>query len=403
MSYPISQLKDELTGVQHGTTLSQITGLYEIFNRAAREVLADFDPIETVRIQQLTSPLYDKVFDYASPADLKGDRIIDVRPQVRRTVADRFAQYYNQEFDLQKLSVASNPLWTIQYNNGTKSLRVAKNLTPAILLNAVSSITDNGTWVVGGSASNLTADTLNYATGSGSLKFDLAAGGVGSTGYIENTTMEAVDLTRDLNEGSEFAWFYVQTASHVTNVILRWGQDASNYWTNTVTTTAFGTALANGWNLLKFDWLTATKVGSPDVTKTAYAQATVTYDGTALPACRFDAITSQLGTIYEIEYYSKFLFRDAATGVFQETVASDNDIINLDTDSYNVYFNLVAYFAAQQVQGTDGQFDVAFYKNEYEKARDRYKAKIRSQVTKPTSVYYAMPKKKVTYIRYSSG
>ena len=405
MSYDITALKTDITGVQHGTTLNQIINLNNIINRAARELVAEFDPFETIRIQQLATPLFDKVYDYACPVDLKDDRIVDIRPQVKRTVADRFSQFYNLEFDMNKSNTqtGTDSLMTIQYNNSLKTLRLAKNLIPATLVNGLDSISDNGTWSLAGTATNLSIDTLNFIAGSGSLKFDASAGGVGSVAMIENSTMLPIDLTRDLNEGSEFVSVYFTNAAHITNVILRWGSDASNYWTNTVTTTQENAAFQVGWNLLKFDWLTATKVGSPDVTKTQYARVSITYDGTALTGVRVNNLVSQLGSIYEIEYYSKYLFRDSATGAFKELVTADTDIINLDTTSYEVFFDLVCLFCAQQVQATDGKFDISFFQDKYNKDSERYKAKLKSQIIKPQNTYYKMPRKKVTFIRYSSS
>jgi hypothetical protein len=144
-------------------------------------------------------------------------------------------------------------------------------------------------------------------------------------------------------------------------------------------------------------------VGSPDVTKTQYNRVTITYDGTALSDVRVNNITSQLGSIYEIEYYSKYLFRDSSTGAFKESTTADTDIINLDTTSYEVYFDLVCLMCAQQVQATDGAFDVKFFQDRYTIDSERYKAKLKSQIIKPQNTYYKMPRRKVTFIRYSSS
>ncbi len=401
MSYSIGTLKTELTGVMHGTTLSQVTGLNEVINRSARQLLADFDPLETVRIQQLSSPIFDKVYDYICPDDLKDDRIVDIRPLIKRSTADRFSQFYNQEFDMNKDKVVKGGLETIQYNNGLKTLRLAKALTAAILVDGGDDLTDNGTWVVGGNATNLRLDTLNYVYGSGSVEFDVSAGG--SSAYVEKPLITVMDLTRDLNEGSEFVWVYLTDATPITSIEYRWGSSSTAYWKNTVTANQNSNGFVNGWNLLKFDWLTATKVGAPDVTKTAYIRTTLNYDGTALYNVRVNNFTSQLGSIYEIEYYSKFLFRDYLTGVFHENVANDNDIINLDTTSYNILFDIVGLFAAQQVQGTDGEADKRFFADKYKVDAKRYTDKIKAQVIKPQNFYYRMPNRRTTIVRPSSN
>ncbi len=393
MAYSVSDIKSELNGVLHGTTINQVTGPDVLISRAARTLVADFDPMETIRIAQVSPFLFDQVYDYTCPSDLKGDRIIDIRPQVNRTPDNRFSQLYNEDFDANKGTPRGwrMPSFTVQWNNAVKTLRIDKSLIAPLLVNSVSSITDNGTWAAGGNASNLVVDTINYVDGGGSLRFDVSAGGAGSTAYLENSTMTAVDLSRDVDQGTEFLWVYFPDATEVTNVILRWGSSSANYWTVTATSAFNSTAFQNGWNLLSFSWNGATEVGTPDDTAVNYARLTVTYDGSANTDYRFNSLTSQLGAIYEIEYYSKFLFRSSA-GTFQETVLDDSDLINLDTDSYNVFFSLVALYCAQQIQGQNSSFDLAFFQQEYDKQKKRYVEKIKSQTIRPQSTYYSMPR-----------
>jgi hypothetical protein len=88
------------------------------------------------------------------------------------------------------------------------------------------------------------------------------------------------------------------------------------------------------------------------------------------------------------------LFRDSTTGAFQETVTDDSNLINLATESYNLLFNLVAYYAVQQQQGLDSTFfDGSFFLNEYNQGVQRYKAQFKSEVQKPQTTYYAQPNK----------
>ena len=403
MSYTVATLKDELVGVLHGTTLNQVTNLDNLLNRAARKLVSDIDPIETVRIQQLASPLFDRIYDYACPVDLKDDRIVDIRPQIKRSTADRFTQFYNEDFDMNKAFITRGGIHTVQNNNGNKTLRLATSLTAPMLVDGANSLTDNGTWVVGGSATNLRLDTLQYIYAGGSIEFDVSTAPPMATAWIEKTMPTKVDLTRDLNEGSEFVNVFFTDASHIVSVNYRWGTDNANYWNGTVTSTQSGTDMANGWNLLQFPWLSATKVGSPDVTKIGYVRVTITFDGTALSNVRVNSLTSQLGSIYEIEYYSKCLFRDASSAVWQEEVGADTDIINLDTSSYEIYFDIVALFCAQQIQATDGAFDIKYYETHYAQDLKRYTDKIKSQVKKPQMFYYKMKNTHITRVRPSSN
>jgi hypothetical protein len=154
----------------------------------------------------------------------------------------------------------------------------------------------------------------------------------------------------------------------------------------------------NGWNILRFDWQTATEVGVPDATAIDTAVVNIEYDGTATTGVLVDNLSAVKGLAYQIVYYSKFLFRDANTGAFQETVTDDSNIINLDVDSYNLLFNLCAYYAAQQQQGGNSAFDVTYFLNEYQTHLKNYVAKIKSQTIAPMNTYYRMPRRNVVRI-----
>lgn len=385
----ITTLKSELEGILHGTTLNKVENINGVFNRAARKFLLDIDPQETKRVVSMTNPVFDQIYDYDCPADLKGNKIIDIRPTVNRTAMDRFAQFYSQNFDISK-SYIRTPNFNVRFNTGIKTLRVnsAYTINSALAINSASIITGNGTWAVDGVvATNLRQDNLNYAAYGSSLEMDMVGG---TAGYIENSTMAGADVTNYENVSSLFLYVYLPTASNFTSINLRWGKDSSNYWNLTVTSTQIGTAFQNGWNLLQFDWSIATKVGNPTASIN-YSRVTFNYNGTANYGVRINNLICNLGKIYEIEYYSKYLFRDNSTGAFQETVTDDSNLINLDTETYNVFFNLVVLYAVQQSLGEDATFDTTFYQNEYNVGVKMYRALYKSEVQKPTESYYDIP------------
>lgn len=390
MAYSILNVKQDLTGVLHGTTTNQITNLNGLIYRAARQVLRDVDAQETIRIIPFTNPIYNQVFDYAVPIDLKGTKIIDIKPQAVRNATDVWRQAYNQAFDVSKASPFQDQ-FTVQFNTGLKTIRIAAPNTPApILVNQASIIQSNGTWATGGSASNLTQDNVNFVSGGSSLSFNLAA--AGSEGHLENSTSTAVDLTLELNQGSFFLYTFLPVATDFTNVKLRWGSSSANYYEVTATVTQANTIFQNGWNLIAFPWLGATVVGAPDVTKISYLRVIWDYDGNAQTAVRLNNIVCANGQILNVEYYSKYMFRDAITGAFQETVSDDSNLVNLDTDSYDMLFYQVAYLAVQQQQGKNAlQYDGKTFLDLYNEAILRYKNMYKSQVQKPQSTYYKMP------------
>lgn len=374
----------------HGTTINKVANIDRAFNRAARQVLLDLDPQETIRIAEFSNPIFNQVYDYAVPTDLKGNGVIDIRPQTPRYPYDYFPQQYNQAFDLGK-NFSVNDSFTVQFNTGVKTIRInAPTLQPPITLNAVDSITTNGTWAVGSSASNLQVDNVNFISDSASLSFDLAA--AGSTGYLENTTMQAVDLSAQENQSSLFLWTYFPTASDFTSVTLRWGSSSANYWSLVATVNQQGNAFVDGWNLVQYRWSSAAVTGTPDSSAVDYLRVTWAYNGTAQTAVRLDNIVSTLGTILEIEYYSKFMFRDATTGAFQENVTADTNLINLDTETYNVFLYALCVQVMQQLQGADAiKYDGPYFEKKYNEALARYKGMYKAQKQLPQSQYYAMP------------
>lgn len=390
MSYNIQQLKNDLTGVLHQTQLNQITNLDGVIDRAGRRLLLDVDPQETKRILEFVNPIFNTVFDYPIAEDVKGNKLIDIRPQVRRLPRDTWGQAYNQAFDIAKQNIYSNAnMFTMNFNTGIKTIRIdAPFLNPPAIINQADNLTDNGTWNVGGTGSDLTVDNVNFVQGAGSLKFNTTVG----AGYVENSTMSAVDLSSVENQSSLFTYVYAPTGTNLTSVELRFGSSSSDYYYKTVTVNQNNTAFINGWNLCQFVWKDMSFTGNPDASAINYVRVTVNTTGTNT-GFRVNGINSILGSVLEYEYYSKFLFRDSDTGAFQETVTDDSNLINLDTESYNLLFNIVAYYAVQQQQGSDSTYDASYFLKEYTDGVTRYKSMYKSELQKPQTIYYVQPNK----------
>lgn len=389
MSYSILNLKSDLQGVLHGTTINQITGINTLISRAARQLILDCDPMETKRISPISGTVFNEVWDYSVPVDLKGDKVIDLFPQVNRYPTDLWGQVYNQFFDRTKGLPWSVDMFTILFNSSLKSMRInAPFLLPPITLDTCDAI---GNWTASGGATGLTLDNVNYVSTAGSLRFNLSAGQ--SSGTLSETLTSPIDLSAHLNQSTLFIYTYLPTPSAVSSVILKWGTDSSDYYQVTATTTQQLTAFQTGWNLLPFPWLGATVVGSPNPSQINYLSVTWNYNSTLQTAVRLDNINSNLGSILNIEYYSKYLFRDAITGSYQETVTDDSNLVNLDTDSYNLLMFLSAHYCMQQQQGLDALFyDGSFFQEKYNSALTRYMALYKSEIQTPQSVYYKMNK-----------
>lgn len=399
MAYSVQTLINDIISGTHGTTANKIPNLYGIINRGARAVLLDVDPKETERIVQLAQ-VFNSVYDYACPVDVKGDRVIDIRPQAGRQPWDIYPQTYEQDFDANKGWSFDNKLYT-QWNTGVKTLRIeAPSLTAPVTVCDTSTLTG---WTATAGAQNLSLDTTNNVAGGGAIVFDLAAGS--TTGSIQISSLSAVDLTSKANIDTEFYWVYLPSGSAITSLALRWGSDVTlNYYTYTVTVNQQGTAFVNGWNLIAVPWVLATKVGNPVLSAIDSVELVPTYNGVLQTGLKFCNLTSNTGYIFEGVYYSKYLFRDPSTNAFVEMLVDSTDntkLINLDTDSYNLLVNKCLFYVAQSLQGSDAAYDATFWDSEYQTALTRYKALNPSEAMLKASSYYTVPNK--GYGRYNPG
>ena len=384
--YTISDLKNGISRKLHGTSANQIKDFYGLLYEVAIKCQEDCDFDETRRTLPLTTPLYGQAaYDYACPADLKGNRLIDLRPQTNRHLWDIPTQSRSMDFDLVKANILSGSNLEVHWDTYIKTLRIALPALSNVLVNSCDGITENGTWISGPGTNDAVTDNLYYATGSGSIKYS-----IGTNYYLENATMSQVDLTNYKDRGVMFCWAYI-TATIPTAYALRWGTDTTaNYWNKTVTAQWDGTAFRVGWNLLGFDWQTASKVGTPDASNVNSIRFSTSLTGTDSPVY-FDGLTCSLGSIYEIEFYSKYMFRDSM-GAFKEKPTADTDMLNLDTDSYGVFTNCLAWMAALQQQGKDTGYDVPSYQKAYAESVISYNGRFPSQALKTTGSYYRMRK-----------
>lgn len=382
----ILTLKSQLEGVLHGTTLNQITNIDRLIDRAARTMLLEIDPMETKRISPLPTPIYSDLFDYALPVDLKGNKIIDIRPAITRNSGDFISQTYNQSFDKGK-NTKNKSQFTINFDAAVKTLRLNDTSLPkGTILDDMDETTG---WVVSGDDGNgLFLDKQNYISGKSSIKVTTNALGTDLT--LTKTITEPLDLTEFKDNSTISVYVYIKdTPTNVTSITLRVGSSFGNYYDSTVYQTASQTAFDVGWNLISFPNIWLNDVGAPDITAIDYIFLEVGLTAGATSYLNFDNILCVGGKQMEIEYYSKYLFRDALTNTFQEEVSDDSNLINLDTDSFNIFFNLCAFYCVQQQQGASGlAFDSNFFGQEYLKAKQRYQLLYRSEVQKPQEMYY---------------
>lgn len=355
MSKTIANIKTTISSRLHGTTLNKLGDFFLICKDASEIMTNRIDLQEARRRALLPNAIYDQVYDYALPSDFKAP--ISLNKQANNIYNGDQSRTYSNQFNNQKKFKDNS--YAIVWEDMTQFLRFAKYLKTPITIDKADSLTENGTWAISGNGTNLVLDTNNYMSGIGSIKCDVSSPGA------------------------------------IVNVIMQLGNDSSNYYSKTITTGHFE-AFMTGWNLCRFDLSDAILTGTVDMATVSYVTFTVTYntnqtvtytktlttpvdltvdnyksDGaifayldfstvSSLSTLRLDNITAHIGTLYDVNYYSNFVFRNTA-GTWIETPTVDSDQVNLSPLSYKIFEAEICKIITQQTQGSMGGFDFTYW------------------------------------------
>lgn len=365
--YQYSDIKN-IAGTRINGSISDANFLL-IINSAARAVYGDLDLRSAKRKSSLSPFLFDDVYDYSCPSDLKGISIIDIRPQVNREATYNFTLTTPQEFDLKKTSVEN--LCAFTDDSFTRKLKISAEIDDdTLIVSTLDSLTAGGnSWAGYGDGTNLTADSDYYVKGSASINWDINSDG-GTTAGIYNDDIDTFDITDYVSNGSVFVWAYLSDKTDVTNFIIRIGSSASVYYTKTVTTTNEGCSFVNGWNLLRFDFSTATQVGSVDTDACDYCAVYMTKDSgkTSETDYRFDHIVIKRGEYHDVIYYSLYPFQ-SSTGTWKIESDDATDYLNVSADELEIIMTKITELGEQYL-GNDKGEDRA--REKYEKLKRDY-------------------------------
>jgi hypothetical protein len=386
MSYTVAQLRSDISGMIHGVDLSQLEGFNSLLYRSVRDLLLDVDPKETIRLIALDKPIVTNQFEYQLPVDMKGNRVIDIRPLTDRELKGKYRQQYSRDFDVSKTSGGINQ-FTVQWANGVKSIRISdQNSNQPVLVNGLNLLN-----TLAGTMTNILLNKTNFKFGGGSIQATLPTNAVPASVYMEDTTTIPLNLSTQ-TQGVFYLDVFIPSKLGVTSITTRWGSSIVNYYTATATQTAQGTPFQTGWNTVAFPWDTATQVGVVDSTMITYTRFEVLYDGVTQNLV-FNNFRTAQGFVYEMLYYSEYIFRNAITNEFQATITSTDysEIINLEADAANMLMHLVGKYAAQELYGNDSKFDMEFYINNYNAAKQRYMNAYPAETILPQKFYYKLP------------
>lgn len=351
-------------------------------NDAVREYLK-LDPRSTRRKSALAPNLYGGIFEYAAPSDLDGQKIIDIPAQAKRE-DNQFFLVPSEEFD------RAHPLGAIaidDYNN-TRILKInSRTDSKQIVLSELDSLTSGGgTWSAFGGVTTVEADTDDFIKGGGSVSFDINATS-NTTAGIVNTSLNSFDLTDYLGgNGSVFVYARINSATNITNYVLRIGSSDSAYYSKTVTAKHDGTAFVAGWNLLRFDLTSLTTTGSPTNTATTYCALYMTKTTGKISESdyKFDWLTIMKGKFHDVKYYSKYGWT-SSSGAYKENSTSDSDLLVADTNEYNLIIQKASELAADEVNDDN---TAQKYKDKFIESSKSYRMNNPSEAKIMTNEYY---------------
>lgn len=359
-TYTRSYLKSRVNAAIKGK-LGILISANDTVNDGVRQANSDVDMTSAIRRTQLVPNLFQRDAEYAAPADLKADSITAIQPQTNRErlIYDLvpFEQFYRRR-DPNTIAVNDHDMIKkILINSQQPLCNNYQSITVAPLDTLASG---GGNWTVVPSATNLRADSDNFVSENGSLRFDLDAS-VSTVAGIENAALNPFDATNYFGgNGALFVWVWITSADNITNFQLKIGSGIANYYLKTITSNSEGTDFQQGWNLLRFDLANlTTPAGAPVITAMNYVSLVMgkTVGKVSETDYRFDSIVLKKGEPNYLYYYSMFPWQSSA-GVWKENSTDDSDYLNCTSDEFNLILLKCSEFAAQETDEEAGTIHV---------------------------------------------
>ena len=381
----VSAYKDSVAAILSGMNLSSVSDLNGTLERAARTLVQKADIPEASGIQNIT--LYSGVLDYECDTTIFGTAITDIRPQgMSRPSWDTTTKTTQQQFDRYKGYYPSGTTSTFEYLLGVPTIRINAPFPDQFA--TLDSMTVIGNWAVTGTASSLAVDTAVYYQSPSSLRYSVTSG----AGLLTETLSSTIDLSSYEDVGVAFvANFIPSNASAYTSMTLKIGSDSSNYNSVTATTPFIGSFTNNLWQLVAFDFSTASQTGTPDWENIDYIQLTDNVTGT-ITNIRKGALFISQPTPSQILFQSAAIFVPTGTTTALTTITAGTDTVILNDPAYNLFL----YEGALSIlENTSGGMGDAMYERIDRKLNDKEKglyAMFRgdnpSEELRQTSTYY---------------
>lgn len=370
--YRISDLKNDLAGKLHGTNLDKLSNVYGLIENAVREVLNDVDLEETRRKSELPFVYLDNPL-LALPQDLKKKKFVRININGEddfKLVLTNTKNNQNENID-------------IKYYNGFKAMEVSGIEVPQGLQLIDF---DDINHITGVNITNIQRDKYDYIQGLGSVSFDQIESGI----FNIKISDLSLDLLGHTDQSSFYMFIKVPPRGNLTNYTIVAGTDDSNYFTVTTTRTVYGTGFIEGWNLIKLDWRDAVYTGTPNPSSIHFIKCLFgDVSGLRLNGWKVDAITSNLQSISDIEYYSSYMFINE-DGILSPRITSDLTALVVN-EGYDLILYKLCQLATQQQHDyayNPGSSEAGYWANKYKQERDKYVKDLPSSAQRPSTNYY---------------
>lgn len=368
----------------------------DLINSAVRVALTDLDFRGNIRESVLTPNLMDNQYDYALPADVKGDRIIDLRPQVTDSRGE-FEEYNlvpNAEFDRRKRH--EEGIFTIVNDDLTRLLRVSARVDDETV--RISSLEDSAWGTFDTDAvndSDVKVDNDDYTEGNGAIRFQADTGdSTDSAVGIQNDSIEDFDISSFLARGSAFLDAKLTVAdTGIHQISLRLGSDSNNYYQISDSNQNDCSAFVAGWNKIRFDFQNKTTVGTPADTAIDYAAIFWSRDTTTVALLHlndtdwgFDNLMLKRGKYYNLSYYSRYAWQDTAFAL-AENSTHDSHALLVQNDELEVIMAKAAELASEYLRDYE---DAKSHRQRYEELKMAYLMRNPSQASVLTTHRYTL-------------
>lgn len=179
---------------------------------------------------------------------------------------------------------------------------------------------------------------------------------------------------------------FTDKIQHIQTVKFTWGSSPTDYYSFTITAPHNWTDFYKGWNPLKFSFDTPTVVGTPDIKNITRIRFDFTTDGTPIYDVHIDNVTARAGQIYQLKYYSSYLFSNPQTLEWKQNTTDTSDVINLSFVAYNILLLEACKIVGQETQNSTVDWDI--FNKQLEDEYSMYLTDNKSEYEQEISSYY---------------